>query len=92
MLLALLGSSVTVVAMLYTIGTQRLDNMMIMCYNNNTIGKRGNMLWWWRSIQKICAQRSWGKADLLRYHYTKMKMREYDEQKIKEAREKKENK
>ncbi len=43
-------------------------------------------------IQKICAQRSWGKADLLRYHYTKMKMREYDEQKIKEAREKKENK
>lgn len=40
-------------------------------------------------IQKICAQRNWNKADLLRYHYTKMKMREYDEEKIKQEKEKK---
>ena len=38
-------------------------------------------------IQKICAQRNWTKADLLRYHYTKMKMREYDEEKIKQEQD-----
>ena len=43
-------------------------------------------------VQKICAKRNWDRSDLVRYHYTRMKMREYDEQKIKEAREKKEDK
>ena len=39
-------------------------------------------------IKKICAQRNWTSTDLLRYHYTKMKMREYDEEKIKQEKEK----
>lgn len=29
-------------------------------------------------VQKICALRCWDKADLVRYHYTRVKIREYD--------------
>lgn len=35
-----------------------------------------------RGIIKICEKRYWGNADLKRYHYTKVKMREYDKEKI----------
>lgn len=35
-----------------------------------------------RGIVKICQKRYWGSADLKRYHYTKVKMREYDKEKI----------
>lgn len=35
-----------------------------------------------RGIQKICQKRYWGNADLKRYGYTKVKMREYDKEKI----------
>lgn len=34
-------------------------------------------------IKKICMERGWTKAEVLKYHYLKMKMREYDEEKIK---------
>jgi hypothetical protein len=33
-------------------------------------------------IKKICFKRSWGTSDLIRYGYTKMKVREYDKEKI----------
>lgn len=35
-----------------------------------------------RGIQKICQKRYWGNADLKRYSYTKVKIREYDKEKI----------
>ena len=35
-----------------------------------------------QGITKICQKRYWGSADLKRYHYTKVKMREYDKEKI----------
>ena len=35
-----------------------------------------------QGITKICQKRYWGNADLKRYHYTKVKMREYDKEKI----------
>lgn len=35
-----------------------------------------------RGTEKICAQRYWGKTDLLRYGYLKAKVREYDKEKI----------
>lgn len=33
-------------------------------------------------IQRICIKRYWTKADLKRYNYTKVKVREYDRSKI----------
>jgi hypothetical protein len=35
-----------------------------------------------QGIIKICQKRYWTNADLKRYHYTKVKMREYDKEKI----------
>ena len=35
-----------------------------------------------KGIQKICAKRLWNKSDLIRYEYTKIKIREYDRAKI----------
>ena len=35
-----------------------------------------------KGIQKICAKRTWFKSDLIRYGYTKVKIREYDKAKI----------
>lgn len=35
-----------------------------------------------KGIIKICQKRYWTKADLKKYHYTKVKMREYDKEKI----------
>lgn len=35
-----------------------------------------------KGIIKICEKRYWGKMDLKRYHYTKVKIREYDKEKI----------
>lgn len=35
-----------------------------------------------RGIIKICQKRYWTNSDLKRYHYTKVKMREYDKEKI----------
>ena len=35
-----------------------------------------------QGITKICQKRYWGSSDLKRYHYTKVKMREYDKEKI----------
>lgn len=36
-----------------------------------------------RGVQKICAQHYWGKSDLKKYDYNKVKIREYDIAKIK---------
>ena len=35
-----------------------------------------------KGIQKICQMRFWSSSDLKRYHYTKVKMREYNAEKI----------
>ena len=35
-----------------------------------------------KGIQKICAKRLWNKTDLTRYEYTKVRVREYDKDKI----------
>ncbi len=35
-----------------------------------------------QGIAKICKKRYWTSADLQRYHYTKVKMRVYDKEKI----------
>jgi hypothetical protein len=35
-----------------------------------------------QGIVKICQKRYWTNADLKRYHYTRVKMREYDKEKI----------
>jgi hypothetical protein len=35
-----------------------------------------------KGIQKICASRYWGSADLKRYSYTRSKIRVYDKEKI----------
>lgn len=35
-----------------------------------------------KGTQKIALQRMWGKADLVKYGYTKAKIREYDKEKI----------
>lgn len=35
-----------------------------------------------KGIKKICEKRYWGNLDLKKYHYTKVKMREYDKEKI----------
>lgn len=35
-----------------------------------------------KGIENICFKRGWGKADLLRYGYTKVKVRVYDPEKI----------
>ena len=36
-----------------------------------------------KGVSKICAQHYWGKSDLKRYDYNKVKIREYDIVKIK---------
>lgn len=41
-----------------------------------------------RGITKICIQRGWGNAELKKYNYTLIKIREYNKEKI--EREKKE--
>ena len=42
-----------------------------------------------KALGKICQKRLWTKADLLyKYGYTKVKMRVYDQEKIKEENEK----
>lgn len=53
--------------------TDNLPKLGIKDYNAD-IRKRG--------IVKICQKRYWTSADLKRYHYTKVKMREYDKEKI----------
>lgn len=35
-----------------------------------------------KGITKICQKRGWGKFELLKYGYTKIKIREYDKEKI----------
>lgn len=35
-----------------------------------------------RGIVKICQKRYWNNMDLKRFHYTKIKLREYDKEKI----------
>ena len=41
-----------------------------------------------KALGKICQKRLWTKADLYKYGYTKLKMRVYDQEKIKEENEK----
>lgn len=36
-----------------------------------------------KGVKNICIKRLWSKVDLLRYDYTKGKVREYDKEKIK---------
>lgn len=43
-------------------------------------------------IQKICGKRGWGKRDLIQYSYTRVKVRLYDEEKIKQENEERYNK
>lgn len=38
-------------------------------------------------VTKICQKRYWGKSDLVRYTYTKAKIREYDPVKIQKENE-----
>lgn len=45
-------------------------------YNNNYKEYRE------KAIRKIAQQRYWTNADLTRYHYTKLKVRVYDKEKI----------
>ena len=40
-----------------------------------------------KGVQKICAQHYWGKSDLTKFGYTKIKIREYDIVKIKAENE-----
>lgn len=35
-----------------------------------------------RGVQKICTSKLWDKTDLVRYGYTKVKIREYNKEKI----------
>ena len=35
-----------------------------------------------KGIEKICIKRGWGKADLKKYEYLKVKIRKYDKAKI----------
>ena len=41
-----------------------------------------------KGIERICYNHLWGKEDLLKYGYTKMKVRIYDPEKIKAENEK----
>ena len=43
-------------------------------------------------VQKICGSRGWGKRDLAQYNYTRVKVRLYDEEKIKQENEERYNK
>lgn len=53
--------------------TNKLAEMGKTAYIND-IRKRG--------ITKICEKRYWSGANLKQYHYTRVKMREYDKEKI----------
>ena len=41
-----------------------------------------------RGTKKICFKKYWGKTDLVKYGYTKVKVREYNPEKIKAENEK----
>ena len=43
-------------------------------------------------VQKICGSRGWSKRDLTQYSYTRVKVRLYDEEKIKQENEERYNK
>jgi len=58
-----------------------LDISSIEEYKTNAIAYKT------KAIQKICNQRYMGKQDLIKYHYSKMKVRVYDPEKIQKEKE-----